>query len=347
MSNYLICRIENYKMNQAIGVDHEKDHSKEHGYNNPDWNEDKTHENVVLEHDTLKDGKTFPEYIKAFREENNIQGRMTTSGNEKSQTNVLTQCIVTASPDFFKNGDREEDNQFFKDSLQAFKDMYPTYHVVDAVCHYDEKTPHMHINALPIYYNKDKDIQQFSTTETQKGKYHYREFQDHMYKEISKNWQIDRGMQKEDRGHFSKKEWFELSKKEKELAERERSLAEKEKYYAKYAERPEPQKTMFTKKDKYNKDDVDRLVDERNILYTKLREEKDKSKGLSSQLGWEQYKYRELDKNFNHEHEEYLELMDRQQDKDYLRQQLREIEHIHDMNRFHNRDVDMTINGIE
>ncbi len=347
MADYLICRIENYKMNQAIGVDYEKDHSEEHGYNNPDWDKTKTHENVILEHDNLKDGKTFPEYVKAYREENNVQGRLTTSGNEKSQTNVLTQCVITASPDFFRNDDREEHNQFFRDGLQAFKDMYPTYHVVDAVIHYDEKNPHCHINALPLYYNKDKNILQFSTTETQKGKYHYREFQDHMYKEISKNWQIDRGVQKEDRAHLSKKEWSELSKKEKELLEKERSLSEKEESLKKYEERPEPTKAIFTKKDKYNKEDVDKLVDERNTLYAKLQQKESENKQLENQIGWEQHKYRELDKNFTHEHEEFLELKEKQHDKEYLKQQLKEIEYIHDINRFHKQPEreDITIGG--
>lgn len=346
MAEYLICRMENYKMNQAIGVDHEKEHSEEHGYNNPDWDKTKTHENVILEHDPLKDGKTFPEYIKTYREENNIQGRLTTSGKEKSQTNVLTQCIVTASPDFFKNENREEHNQFFKDGLQAFKNMYPSYHIVDAVIHYDESSPHLHINALPIYYNTNKNILQFSTTETQKGKYHYREFQDHMYKEISRNWQIDRGVQREEKTHLTKKEWLELSKKEKELLEKERSLSKKEESVKKYEERPEPQKTIFTKKDKYKKEDVDKLIEERNTLYAKLDQKESQNKQLESDLSYQRYKYQELDINFSREHKDFLELQEKQHDREYLKQQIKEIEHLHDLDRFHthNRD-DIAIGG--
>lgn len=233
MANYLIARIENYKMHSAILVDIEKDHNDK--YDNPDCDKSRTPENIVLEHDADKDGKTLPQYIKQYREDNNIQGRMTTSGKDKSQTNVLTQCVITASPDYINALNRSEQIQFFKDGLQAFKDMYPTYHTIDAVIHYDEKTPHMHINALPVYHNRDKDILQFSTTETQKGKCHYREFQDHMFARMSKTWAVERGIPREERTHLAKKEWKQLNDREKSLSEREGSLS-------RYEERPIPRR---------------------------------------------------------------------------------------------------------
>lgn len=279
MANYLICRIENYKLNQAIGVDHEKDHLEERGYNNPDWDKSKRDENISLEHDTNKDGKTLPEYIKQYREDNNIQGRMTTTGKEKSQTNVFTQCIITTSPEYIDSLNRQEQISFFKDGLKAFKEMYPTYHVVDATIHFDETTPHMHINSLPIYHNQEKDIWQFSTTKTQEGKFHYREFQDHMYNRLSRTYNIERGVQKEDREHLTKKEWQQLKDKEKSLDEREKGIQEKEKAvqerYNKYKDEIAPKK-QFLGIVKYDKNTVDYLINGYNALVAeneKLRQE--------------------------------------------------------------------------
>lgn len=230
VGNYLICRIENYKMNQAVGVDYEKDHSEEHGYNNKDWDKSKTKDNVSLVHDVNKDGKTLPQYIKDFREEHNIQGRMTTSGKEKSQTNVMTQCIITTSPEYMDSLNRQEQISFFKDSLKAYKEMYPTYHVIDATIHFDEKTPHMHINCLPLYHNQEKDIWQFSTTETQKGRYHYRDFQNHMFDRLSRTYNITRGVDKEisKTVHQDKGTHDRLEAKEQQLNQREQNIQEKE-----------------------------------------------------------------------------------------------------------------------
>lgn len=342
-NNYLVCRIENYKMQQAIGVDWEKEHLEERGYNNPDWDKSKRDENISLEHDTNKDGKTLPQYIKDFREEHNIQGRMTTSGKEKSQTNVLTQCIITTSPEYMNTLDKQEQISFFKDGLKSFKEMYPTYHVVDAVIHYDEKTPHMHINCLPLYHNQEKDIWQFSTTKTQEGRYHYRDFQNHMYDRLSRIYNIERGVPKDEKTHLTNKEWYELNKKEKELLERERQLQEREQAIKKYEERPSPKKAIFTKKEKYDTKDVNELVDERNILYTQLEKVKQENKDLQQSVSWIQFKYNELDKNFTQEHEEFLRLKDKQHDKDYLKQQLREEEHPHKHE--HNHERELTIGG--
>lgn len=268
-NNYLVCRIENYKMNQAVGVDWEKEHLEERGYSNPEWDKTKRDENIILEHDANKDGKTLPQYIKDFREQNNIQGRMTTSGKEKSQTNVMTQCIVTTSPEYMNSLSRQEQIDFFKDSLKAFKEMYPSYHTIDAVIHFDEKTPHMHINSLPLYHNQEKDIWQFSTTETQKGRYHYREFQNHMHDRLSRIYNIERGVPKEDKEHQDKKEWQQLKDKEKQLNEREQGIKEKEQAvqekYNQYKDNIAPQK-QFLGVYKYNKDTVDQLVQGFNAL---------------------------------------------------------------------------------
>lgn len=83
-----------------------------------------------------------------------------------------------------------------------------------------------------------------------------------------------------------------------------------------------------------------------NTLNARLLQKENKTKQLESDLNYERYKYQELDKNFTQEHKEFLELQERQRDKEYLMQQIKEIEHMHDLNKFHtyNRD-DITIGG--
>lgn len=342
MSNFLIARVENYKMASASKVTVEIEHNEK--YKNPEWDKDKKEQNVVLIHDADRDGKTFNRYVKEFREKNNVQGRMTTTGKEKSQTNVLTQFVVSASPEYINNLSRSEQNRFFKDAFASLKTQYPTYHWVDVVIHYDEKTPHMHANALPLYYNKEKDILQFSTTKTQEGKYHYREFQDRLFKDMSKNWNVERGISREEREHLSKKEWQERTERDKQLDEREKDIKTKEddlqKQIDKYKDVPVPQK-MLLGIYKYNKEDVERIVDERNILLTALTKEKDHTREWHDRAMFHSERADRAEKSAELEHQLRLELEDRWNDRQQVREHLKELER----EEIRDRDKEFSING--
>lgn len=268
MSNYLIARIENYKMSDAGGVGKEQERDKEYiskYYDNPDHDINKINENVTLLHDKERDGKTWERYIRDYHAEH-LQGRLTTRGNDKSQTNVLTGFMITASPDYINSMDKSEQTRFFKDAFRSIQEQYPTYHFVEATIHYDEKNPHLHILALPVYHDKEKERDIFSTTKTQCGREHYRLFQDRLYKDMTERYgyRLERGIRGSDREHLSVKEYKELQEREKALQhEREQFEKEKEQYKT-----PPMTKTLLGTR--YSKEDVERVVNERNRAYTEL-----------------------------------------------------------------------------
>ena len=268
MANYLIARIENYKMNDAGGVGKEQERDKEYiskYYDNPDHDINKINENVTLLHDKERDGKTWERYIRDYHSEH-LSGRLTTKGCDKSQTNVLTGFMITASPEYLAGMDKSEQTRFFKDAFRSIQEQYPDYHWCEVTIHNDEKNPHLHALALPVYHDRERDRYILSTTKTQAGRDHYRQFQDHLHRDMTERfgYNVSRGVRGSDREHLSVKEYKELQEREKALQhEREQFEKEKEQYKT-----PPMTKTILGVK--YNKADVEKVVEERNQAYAEI-----------------------------------------------------------------------------
>ena len=118
---------------------------------------------------------------------------------------------------------------YFKDSYRHIEKEYG--HVVNAVVHLDEKTPHMHVVTVPI--TKDGRL---SAKELTSGSMSFRQVQDKFYNEVSKKYGLKRGEPKAetDREHRTKAE-YELDRVNKELesAKKELKVVCKEIDYAK------------------------------------------------------------------------------------------------------------------
>lgn len=68
--------------------------------------------------------------------------------------------LFTASPEFFQGKSKKEINQYFKDNLAILEKniLKVPGSVLSAVIHYDEKTPHCHVVALPLVCDTEKEI---------------------------------------------------------------------------------------------------------------------------------------------------------------------------------------------
>jgi len=58
--------------------------------------------------------------------------------------------LITASPDFFKNKNREEVKAFFQTAVDFLSQKISNNNIFTAVVHLDERTPHMHLCFTPI-----------------------------------------------------------------------------------------------------------------------------------------------------------------------------------------------------
>lgn len=63
---------------------------------------------------------------------------------------VMTSTIITSDKDFFERLGESETKRFFQESYNKLKDVYGEQNIISACVHMDEKTPHMHLTAVPI-----------------------------------------------------------------------------------------------------------------------------------------------------------------------------------------------------
>ncbi|WP_242267291.1 MobV family relaxase [Bacillus cereus group sp. BfR-BA-01518] len=63
---------------------------------------------------------------------------------------VLSEFVVTASPDYMNSLIPEEQKRYFENSLEFIQERYGKHNTLYAMVHMDEATPHMHIGVMPI-----------------------------------------------------------------------------------------------------------------------------------------------------------------------------------------------------
>ena len=109
---------------------------------------------------------------------------------------MMCDVIFSASPEFFDACYCDGVNLFFEKADDYFNDCMKFAerefgHVVNAVVHYDETTPHMHLQFVPI--TKDGRL---SAKEVLGNRKQYSERQDRFFENVGKKWGLDRGIRK-------------------------------------------------------------------------------------------------------------------------------------------------------
>ena len=216
---YGIYRIEKRTKNSIGGIKKENNRTKEE---KEAWEKEhpgKTYlPNSDIDWEKTKDNYYFKkddEWYKTIAKE--IDGLELKKAPRKDAI-LLLDHFVGISPEDKEKMDEKALKGYFKDAYEHIKEEYG--HVVNAVVHLDEKTPHMHVVTVPI--TKDGRLSAKSLTSGSMG---FRQVQDRFYKEVSKKYGFKRGEPKAEtnREHLEKREW-----KAKEL-EKEVSFLESEK----------------------------------------------------------------------------------------------------------------------
>ncbi|MEC5308469.1 MobV family relaxase [Bacillus thuringiensis] len=87
-----------------------------------------------------------------IRYENTIKQEINERVKRKPRANsvVLSEFVVTASPDYMHSLSLEEQKRYFESSLAFIQKRYGKQNTLYAMVHMDEATPHMHIGVMPI-----------------------------------------------------------------------------------------------------------------------------------------------------------------------------------------------------
>lgn len=159
-----------------------------------------------------------------------IQQEIKAAGaHTRSNSIVALDTIYTASPQFFKDRNNEENDQFFKDCLKFHKSQFG--HVISAIIHYDETTPHMHVISIPI--TKDGRLSARDVIGNRANMIH---LQDEFFRNVGQEYGLERGIHidgPEKKQHISAQEYeLQQIKQEKETQLNELKIIKHSKQYA-------------------------------------------------------------------------------------------------------------------
>lgn len=147
-----------------------------------------------------------------------IQNEINRAGAKtRSNSVVALDAIYTASGDFFKGKSNEENDQFFRDCLRFHQRKFG--HVVSAVIHYDETTPHLHILSVPLTQDG-----RLSAREIVGNRANLSRMQTEFFEQVGKGYGLERGVQmdgQEKKKHITAQEWQLRQVKQEKAAELE------------------------------------------------------------------------------------------------------------------------------
>lgn len=154
-----ILRVATYKIG-AINYIGREEYRQDYRHKNGDIDKERSHLNITIGNDK----KTLYQAWKSRLDKLGIK-----IPKRKTQ-NVMEQIMITASPDFFESlgwdceaakGWSHEDipfkiKQYFNDALSFVREYIGRENIISATLHFDETSPHLHIDYIPIISGKRK-----------------------------------------------------------------------------------------------------------------------------------------------------------------------------------------------
>lgn len=149
-----------------------------------------------------------------------INSEIQAAGAKPRSNSVLAlDTVYTASPDFFQGKTNQQNDDFFKDCLQFHQKHFG--HIISAVVHYDETTPHLHVISVPL--TKDGRL---SARDVIGNKAKMSKTQDAFFEQVGRGYGLERGIHidgQEKKEHISAQE-HELREIRQQIAKEQEQL---------------------------------------------------------------------------------------------------------------------------
>lgn len=261
-----ILRVATYKSGSINYIGREE-YRQDYKHKNGDIDKGRSHLNVTI-------GNKEKTLYRAWK---NRLDKLGIEIPKRKTQNVMEQIMITASPDFFKElgwdcraakGWSHEDipieiKKYFNDALRFTKEYIGSENIISATIHFDETSPHMHVDYIPIISGKRKRKDVYLKDENGKcirdekghairargadgkviyeyvdvspeinrgqfwqergGRQSYRKMQDLFYEQVASKYGLDRGQVGSDRQHEEQSKH-----KAKVLSEKVKSLQDLE-----------------------------------------------------------------------------------------------------------------------
>lgn len=137
----------------------------------------------------------------------------------RSNSVMALDTIYTASPEFFQERTNAENDRFFRDCLKFHESHFG--HIISAVVHYDETTPHLHVISVPL--TKDGRL---SARDVIGNKSKMSKTQDSFFEQVGRGYGLGRGIHmdgQEKKQHISAQE-HELHEIKQQIAREQEKL---------------------------------------------------------------------------------------------------------------------------
>lgn len=99
----------------------------------------------------------------------------------RKDVNTIVEILITKPKDVSE----QEQKAFFEGCLENVKGYFGDKNVISAAVHMDETTPHIHLKAIPVYFNEKKQREQVSFDKVVKRDF-YQQFHKKLDKDIEK-----------------------------------------------------------------------------------------------------------------------------------------------------------------
>lgn len=124
---------------------------------------------------------------------------------------VGAQYLVTASHERMAMMNRQEQNQYFKSALDFLKEKHGDQNIIAATIHRDERTPHMHVLAVPNVTRTNQNGEQekrLAYKQFYNGKKDLSKLQTDFHEQVSKRFGMDRGVMYSKAKHIPPKQYY-------------------------------------------------------------------------------------------------------------------------------------------
>lgn len=192
-----------------------------------------------------------------------IQAEIDRAGAKTRANSVLAlDTLYTASSEFFQGKTNGENDTFFRDCLKFHERHFG--HIISAVIHYDETTPHLHVISVPLTQDG-----RLSARDVIGNKAKMSKTQDEFFEQVGKGYGLARGIHmdgQEKKKHISAQE-HELREIRQEIARGQEELEAIE--HSKETARTRAQTARQTATELQK--EVEQLQEERNRQHNSLK----------------------------------------------------------------------------
>lgn len=208
---------------------------------NKDIDLNRSHENITLKTCTGTYLEMFNHVTDDLKKQHDEQMKTTRKSRQKSfldkinddKADVACEFLMSATPEYFEGMSHEKIREWGESSLDFITDKIgiDKKNILHAVVHMDEKTPHLHVVAVPLVEKYDgrrkKDVLAISRKHFIKTREDMSEIQTRYVEHMNeKGFDLERGLEKSGAKHLDVAR-YKVQENQKELAMTEKALLEK------------------------------------------------------------------------------------------------------------------------